>query len=113
MHPRFAHPQPLPGGAGAAAGPAAVWVAAGPETRALQEGLGARKSALRRFLHPPKGSAEATDGSAWGRSKNLFIGASVLTKASLTAVGAVHMLTKKPACSIITLYSSDAIKASS
>lgn len=112
MHPRFAHPQPLPGGAGAAVGPAAVWVAAGPETTALREGLGARKSALRRFLHPPEGSAEATDGSAWGRRKNLFSGPSVLSKASVTAVGAVHILTKKPACSIITLYSSDAIKAS-
>lgn len=58
-------PSPLPGGASAAVEPVAVWVSSGPETRALREGLDVRKSAPHRFLHPPEGSAEATDDSAW------------------------------------------------
>ena len=58
-------PSPLPGEASAAVEPVAVWVSWGPETRALREGLDVRKSAPHRFLHPPEGSAEATDDSAW------------------------------------------------
>ena len=58
-------PSPLPGEASAAVEPVAVWVSSGPETRALREGLDVRKSAPHRFLHPPEGSAEATDDSAW------------------------------------------------
>lgn len=51
------------GGASAAAGPAAVWVSSGPEAGARRAGLGVWKSTPRRFLRPPAGSAEATDGS--------------------------------------------------
>lgn len=54
------------GEASAAVEPVAVWVSSGPETRALREGLDVRKSAPHRFLHPPEGSAEATDDSASG-----------------------------------------------
>lgn len=43
----------------------------------------------------------------------MFSGPSALSKFLISAVGAVHTLTNKPSYSIITLYNSNAIKASS
>ena len=106
-------PSSIPGEASAAVAPVAVWASLGPETGTPREGLDARKSAPHRVLHPPEGSAEATDGSVWSRIKNLFSGPSILSNVYTQCHWHIaHTHKEKPSCSIITWYNANAIKTS-